>query len=231
MASAVDICNLALSWLGDSGTVTEISPPEGSAQAERCATFYPIARDSLLSMHDWNFNTRRGTLTGVTLPTDITEWLYAYALPNDTLSVLQIMPVGVTNENQQSYYNGNGGVSGYTQGAQTYIQPPGRYTPQPFEIETDAAGNLMLLCNIPNVRARWTVRVSDTSKFSPLFVDTMGNFLASYLAGPILKGDVGRAEAKGQYGIAMVKMGKATTQDANQKYSTTSPAAPWMANR
>ena len=33
MSSVVDICNIALSRLGDRATVTSIDPPEGSAQA------------------------------------------------------------------------------------------------------------------------------------------------------------------------------------------------------
>ena len=48
MASAVDICNLALSHLGDTATVASLDPPEGSAQAEHCARFYPVARDALV---------------------------------------------------------------------------------------------------------------------------------------------------------------------------------------
>ena len=59
MSSEVAICNLALAHLGDSATVASIDPPEGSAQSEHCARFYPIARDALLEMHAWKFATRR----------------------------------------------------------------------------------------------------------------------------------------------------------------------------
>ena len=59
MASDVDICNLALSFLGDDANVSSISPPEGSQQSEHCARFYPIARDGLLQMHNWNWASRR----------------------------------------------------------------------------------------------------------------------------------------------------------------------------
>ena len=62
MASEVEICNLALSHLGDTATVASSDPPEGSAQAEHCARFYPIARDALLEMQNWKFATRRATL-------------------------------------------------------------------------------------------------------------------------------------------------------------------------
>ena len=43
MATEVDICNLALAHLGDDATIATIKPPEGSAQAEKAARFYPIA--------------------------------------------------------------------------------------------------------------------------------------------------------------------------------------------
>lgn len=59
MASEVEISNLALSRIGDSATVSSINPPEGSAQAEHCQRFYPIARNSLLEMHAWSFCDRR----------------------------------------------------------------------------------------------------------------------------------------------------------------------------
>ena len=59
MASEVEICNLALARLGDAATVVSIDPPEGSAQAEHCAMFYPMARDTLLAQHPWGFAQRR----------------------------------------------------------------------------------------------------------------------------------------------------------------------------
>ena len=55
MATEVDICNLALAHLGDDATIASINPPEGSAQAEKAARFYPIARNTLLELHSWNF--------------------------------------------------------------------------------------------------------------------------------------------------------------------------------
>ena len=51
MPSAVTICNLALAHLGDSATVSSIDPPEGSAPAEHCARFYPVALGLLLEAH------------------------------------------------------------------------------------------------------------------------------------------------------------------------------------
>ena len=63
MATEVDICNLALAHLGDDATIASLSPPEGSAQAEKAARFYPIARNTLLEMHTWNFASKAWKLS------------------------------------------------------------------------------------------------------------------------------------------------------------------------
>ena len=46
MFSVVEICNLALSHLGDRATVVSIDPPEGSAQAEHCKTYWPLCDEA-----------------------------------------------------------------------------------------------------------------------------------------------------------------------------------------
>lgn len=88
MASELDICNLALSRLGDDATVSSLSPPEGSMQAEHCARFYPISRDTLLSMHEWNFATTSIPLAQTA--SDYDEWNFAYALPSDVIKIVEI---------------------------------------------------------------------------------------------------------------------------------------------
>lgn len=89
MASEVDICNSALSHIGDSATVSSIDPPEGSAQAEYCAMYYPIARDSLLEMHNWGFAIKHNTLAK--LDRKGIRWRYCYAVPNDCHRVIQVL--------------------------------------------------------------------------------------------------------------------------------------------
>lgn len=66
--SEVTICNLALSHLGDTATVVSIKPPDASVQAQLCARFYYVARNSLLEMHAWSFATRRVKLAEVCAP-------------------------------------------------------------------------------------------------------------------------------------------------------------------
>ena len=67
MSSVVDICNIALSRLGDRATVTSIDPPEGSAQADHCRRFYPIALKTILATYNWSFATTRKELMPIRL--------------------------------------------------------------------------------------------------------------------------------------------------------------------
>jgi hypothetical protein len=90
MASVVDICNLALAHLGDNATIASIDPPEGSAQAEHCQRFYPIARDTLLEMHSWSFSTKRAY--GAEVENTWSMWEYAYAMPNDASDIIAVIP-------------------------------------------------------------------------------------------------------------------------------------------
>lgn len=89
MASEVDICNLALSHLGDGATVSSLYPPEGSAQAEYCATYYPLARDTLLEMHPWGFAMRRKALP--LMAEQSADGLFCYGLPPDCLRVVSVL--------------------------------------------------------------------------------------------------------------------------------------------
>lgn len=210
MASELDIANLALAHLGDDATVSNFNPPEGSAQAEHCARFYPIARDSLLEQHDWGFATRRATLSALSYTDPTGEWQYAYALPNLCIKPIEVMPPAA---------NVNAAITSYpnsTVATNYNVGNPGIE----FTVETDDNGNKFLLTNQPNASLLYLVQVTDTNKFSPLFIDTLSWYLAAYLAGPVLKGDVGRAEAKGCFAVAMQLMGKATVSDANTRLKT-----------
>lgn len=202
MSSEVEICNLALSHLGDSATVASIDPPEGSAQAEHCARWYPVARNALLEMHDWSFATRRVVLAE--LVRNDTAWRHAYARPADALKILAVLPSGATDDSAAC----------------------------PFDTETDAADNDIIMCDQAGAIARYTRIVTDSSRFSPLFVTTLGWFLSTYLAGPVLKGDSAVKIANANMSKAMAFLTQARLSDANQKRGKPLPhTAPWIGVR
>lgn len=231
MASDVDIVNLALSHLGDDATVSSLDPPEGSAQAEHCATFYPIARDSLLELHNWKFATKRIALAPVTLP-DNAGYGYAYAEPADCIQVISVIPPSAP-ANYTAQLGNLPVYSAVNDFANTESNAFSKsfYMPQDFEIESDDEGNNIILTDQPQAYARFTKRVIDTTRFSPLFVDALGWYLASMLAGPILKGDVGSAEGKRCLQIAMGLLPKATTSDTNQRQVKPTQNVPWIGSR
>ncbi len=226
MASEVDIANLALSHLGDSATVASLDPPEGSAQAEHCARWYAFARNALLEMHDWKFNTARVKLAQV--EQNWTEWGYAYAQPSDCLKVIAILPDGATGDYTTGYEHTS--VSAYSQ-IGDYAGRVSIYTAQPFTVESDENGQIVIYTNQIDAVLRYTRVVTDTSKFSPLFVMTLARLLASYLAGPVLKGDTGMAIGEKQLGLAMAMLSKAGVADANQMRQPIEQSVPWLAGR
>lgn len=222
MASSVDICNLALSNLGDTAEVTSIEPPDGSAQAQHCSRFYPIARNSLLEMACWNFATKRITLAQVTNPS--TEWQFAYSWPNLALTIIAIHYPDSSDDYSQS-------VSGGVFQNDTTLNNAAIYTPQPYSIETDSNGNNIILTNVGDAIARYTLIVTDPNKFSPLFVDALSWLLSAKLAGPLLKGDTGAAEAKRCLAMFEVFKNEAISSDANQRNIQPQQSVPWIAGR
>lgn len=157
MASVVDICNLALANLGDAATVTSIDPPEGSVQAEKCAQFYPVARDALLEMHPWSFAVKRVVLAdlGGTPPTN---WEYRYARPADCLHAIAVYPE----------------------------EPASEWDTQPFVQEMDGTTR-SILTNAATATLKYIARVTETTTFSPTFVVALSWYLAYLLAMPITR--------------------------------------------
>lgn len=221
MPSVVDICNLALSHLGDSATVTSIDPPEGSAQAEHCARFYPLARDTLLEQHQWGFTTRRAALALLS-STAGPEWDYTYAVPNGMLNIIAVLPSDATDDFTEAPL---------LAWSQSPVSSGARYVPQPFMLETLADGTQVVLTDQVNAWARYTVSITDPTKFSPLFVDCLSWLLASHLAGPILKGDAGVAAARTCFATYKQRLSDADESDSNQRQTKPMHVVSWMAGR
>jgi hypothetical protein len=218
VASETDICNLALAHLGDSATVSSIDPPEGSAQAEHCARFYPIARDALLEMHDWGFATKRAILAQLSNPSS--QWAYCYAQPSDLVNTISVLDRYATDDTSV-------GMSYPTAWGEAPMTNGGVYTPQAFQLETADDGTDILYTNQANALLRYVARVTDTTRFSPLFIQTLSWSLAAMLAGPVIKGEAGQGEAARCELIAFGRDGKsgkfglAAASDAGQKRATT----------
>lgn len=222
MAAEVDICNLALAYLGDEANVASINPPDQSAQASHCARFYPQARDELLEMHTWQFATTRAALALASNPSS--SWQYAYAAPANVLNYLAVLDPSATGDYSMqaplAYVANASGQPGL-----------GVYSPQPYVVETAADGSEIVLTNQQNAVLRYTLSMSDTTKFSPTFVEALARLLAAKLAGPLLKGEVGRQEGQAQMGWFTRAFEKAVESDANQRRINLAHGPAWMVNR
>lgn len=169
MASIVQICNMALSHIGAGPLISSISPPDGSVEAGYCATFYDIARTELLEPGTWSFALKRAALAPVTNASEV--WTYAYALPSDCLRALRILrsSLAVTVFNQDEVALRQDDRDG-----------------APFDLEGQ-----VLYTDQPDAVLVYTVDVTDSARFTGSFTATLSYLLASYLAGPIIKGNEG----------------------------------------
>lgn len=188
----VDVCNLALAHIGDKATVTSISPPDGSAQAELCARYYPIARDIMLEAYPWDFALRTRQLVATT--TTRTDWEFAYLLPSDMATAIAVLPDEFSDDQSDG------------------LSDPARRAR--YAIEMGPHGSRVLLCNVENAWLRYSARVTDSTRWSQQFVVALSWQLASYLAGPIIKGDVGMKVAQQATQMARYYTGLARDTDA-----------------
>lgn len=199
-ASDVVICNLALSHIGADAVLSSINPPDGSVESGYCARFYPIARQELIEEHPWTFAKKRVALAQVDNPS--TTWTYAYAQPSDMIQPQRILTTstldaygffpfgGLLRADEVALFTERGSAD--------------------FECEDG-----VILTHEPDAVLLYTRDVTDTSKFTAGFMVSLSYLLASYLAGPIIKGNTGTQAALSLRNIAAKKSGEAKANDAN----------------
>lgn len=88
MASVVDICNKALSLIGQEAIV---SLDDTTPQAYACRTHWSVLRDEILRGHPWNCATKRALL-GRLVEIPAFEYSYYFQLPSDCLMVKELFP-------------------------------------------------------------------------------------------------------------------------------------------
>lgn len=184
MATDIDICNTGLAHLGNEALVQSINPPDGSAEADHCARFYPIARDKVLEW-GWSFNTRREQLSAL-VEAPVGSWAFAYTLPNNCLRVLAVYEPDEPDENNV----------------------------QPFVQETTSTGEVVIYTNVEDAVVKYALGITDTAKFSASCVTALGRMMAHFLAGPLIKGAEGQRVSESQYKIAVAEWQEAMRMDA-----------------
>lgn len=155
MSSKLEIFNIALQHLG----LESVTSVTGSIPANSIASIYNNTRKGALSRHNWNFATKRVSLTA---NTTIPEYKYAieYTLPSDFIRL-------VTNEDEET----SGGVIPQDN---SNISLSSQYS-----IEIGANGNKILCSNNSIERIFYVFDQLDEGKFSPLFSEFLGVDIAS----------------------------------------------------
>ena len=196
MATSVDICNLALSHLGEDQTIASLDPPDRSVVAGHCARFYPIARRLALSLeYSFSFAEKRLALNEVTNDSD--EWLFKYAIPSDMLKARRILT----------------------------MTTDGRMNPETGFSAYNIVGQ-HLYTNVENAVLVYTFDQLETLYFSPAFVTGLAMLLTGYLAGPIIKGKTGAEVGRYWIDVGTSALNTAAASEANSSSAQTSEFTP-----
>lgn len=162
---------------------------DAGAEAKACRQFYAHVRDLVLQEYPWRFAGR--TLSMAQLANDkLGAWRYAYIRPTDCLKVRWVRPAYSDQEPM-------------TEADEIAI---------PYDIEGST-----IYCNLSPAFLRYTYKLTDPTKFSPLFVEALGWHLAVRLAMPLTRDPKVRADA---FQLALRASGTAQTADANEVRET-----------
>lgn len=206
MASAVDVCNMALAHIGAESQIASIDPPDGSAEAGYCARFYPMARRVALESQSWTFAKHRKTLAQVTNPS--TAWTYAYALPSDHINPVRVL--NATSLQAVLLWMDTLYLSPNTAEYWRMLLENTEQSSANYEIEGQT-----LLTHEPDAVLIYLRDVTDVNAWSPMFTSGVAQLLAGYLAGPIIKGMEGMRVGKAWTDSGMGLLSKAAASDAN----------------
>ncbi|MBT0394843.1 hypothetical protein ISO77_04720 [Morganella morganii subsp. morganii] len=156
MASEIEICNIALSRIGNSRSINSMT--EASKEANQCNLHYEQCRDAVLSDFPWNFAVKRVALADTNNPPP--EWKYAYRYPTDCMKAIAIIRPG-----------------------EKYHRPD---TAIHFQVGADEAGTGKLIyTDQPEAWLQYTARVTDVNMYDALFKDALAWRLAAELARPL----------------------------------------------
>lgn len=159
LLSKVEICKLALAWLG-AGHITSLD--DSSEEARLCKLSYETSRDTVLESREWTFAVKRFILT----PTNDDPkfyWAKEFVLPTEILRVLTVERQSIVGSNELS---------------SNLIE----HEQMNWVREEDK-----ILANWDSISIRAIIRITDETKFSPSFVHTLAARLAADLAIPITR--------------------------------------------
>lgn len=201
MASVSDIANLALGHVGDDSVVVNVLPPnvDNTPAAGYCARYYPLARRMLIEMFPWRFATKRVALAASDPIGNV--WPYAYIKPSDAVHIVKVLSAS-TFAASDSFYSERGSALADVQ-------------------------NGLILTGEPDAWVLYRYDVTDTTKYTPTFVTALSYLLASFIAGPIVKGSEGIRLAQGlrETALSLATGGAVLDVNASQEENEFTPGS------
>ncbi|MGV3930468.1 hypothetical protein [Citrobacter braakii] len=156
MASVIEICNRALSNIGNSRSINSLD--EASKEAGQCSLHFDACRDAALADFDWNFDTKRVALADTNNPPP--DWQYAYQYPTDCMRITEIMLPGIRN--------------------------PTAAMRVPYVTGADSAGTGKLIyTDQPAAWLKYVGRVTDVNMFDAIFIEALSWRLAAAINMPL----------------------------------------------
>lgn len=182
MASVVEICNMALSRIGNSQHIDSLE--ERSVQAEQCSLFYELSRDAVLRDFNWPFATKFVVLAEVAANPDPVN-PYSYALPIDCLKVRRI-------------------VDQIQPASMSYV---GAWADEPIHLYRrelpyrliQGESTRLIATSISPATLEYTARIEEPGLFDAMFVSALAWKLAAELALPLAKEQNVAASCEQQY--------------------------------
>ncbi|EMJ8526156.1 hypothetical protein ACVZIW_06520 [Klebsiella aerogenes] len=150
MASVIEICNRALSNIGNNRSINSLN--EASKEAGQCSLHYESIRDAVLADFDWNFATKTVALADTNNPPP--NWAYAYQYPTDCLRITEIPLPGVrypTAEQRVEYITGS---------------------------NNEGTGKL-IYTDLPGAWLKYVSRITDVNMFDSIFQEALSWRLAA----------------------------------------------------
>lgn len=196
MASVVDICNMALSRIGNSQRINALD--EASIQAEQCSLFYEPSRDFVLADYPWPFAMAYVSLAEV-VDNPNPEFPHSYSVPTDCLRARRIV----------------NGI--FPDGAWPYCVNRPEIPQTPYRIINGASGRVLSTIVNP-ATLEYTAKVTSPELFDPIFVSALAWKLAGQIAPAIAK-DAGAAQScEGMYRAEMAQAFAGAENESAQDY-------------
>ncbi len=160
------------------------------------------ARREALEKAHWGFARKRTTLSQLTNPSTI--WAYAYALPSDCIKPIRVPRLSMAQMDGEIAVDWN-----------WLINEAGGAD---FMIERDSTQSL-LLTNEAEAELFYIFDQKNPVSFTPTFTTGFAYLLASYLAGPIIRGKPGASTALELRRIAEGMLKQAAADEGNASTS------------